>query len=167
MRQWVKILHHLEDGLLLILLLAMIGLGAWQMLLRNLFDSSYTWIDPLLRMLVLWVGLVGAMVATRQKRHISVDALTRWIPKSVQPALKALSTSIAFVVTAVLAYTSARFVEMDFEVGSIAFAGVPNWICELILPFSFFCIMGRFFFYSIQNLQALWRARQPRNGAVE
>lgn len=164
MRSFLKLLHSLEDSLLFILLTAMIGLGAWQMIMRNLFDSSYTWIDPLLRLLVLWVGLVGAMVATRQQRHISVDALTRWVPDAKQPLFKALSNFIAFGVAGVIGYASISFVGMDYEAGSVAFAGIPSWVCELILPFAFLCMAVRFLCYSIQNLHTVWRSWHLQKG---
>ena len=65
MQTWVKSLHRAEDALLVILLTAMIVLACTQILLRNFFDSGIVWIDPLLRVMVLWLGLVGATVATR------------------------------------------------------------------------------------------------------
>ncbi len=81
MQTWIKRLHRAEDALLVLLLSTMIVLASTQILLRNLFDSGFVWIDPLLRVLVLWLGLIGATVATRNNRHIRIDLLTRFFKR--------------------------------------------------------------------------------------
>ena len=60
MPDWKRLeerLHRVEDILLALLLTAMIGLAALQILLRNLFNLGLAWADPTLRLLVLWVAL--------------------------------------------------------------------------------------------------------------
>ncbi len=76
MRRLIDRLHRAEDGLLALLLAVMIVLAGTQILMRNLFDSGFVWIDPLLRVLVLWFGLIGATVATRHNKHIRIDLLS-------------------------------------------------------------------------------------------
>ena len=85
MRTWAKRLHRAEDALLVLLLSAMIALASTQILLRNLFDSGFVWIDPLLRVLVLWLGLIGATVATRNNRHIRIDLLSKLFSRNIHP----------------------------------------------------------------------------------
>ena len=55
-----------EDSLMVILLSATILLAASQIVLRNLFDSGLIWADPTLRIMVLWLSLLGAIAATRR-----------------------------------------------------------------------------------------------------
>ena len=69
-----------EDALLVLILAAMVGLAATQIILRNLFDGAILWADPMLRVGVLWVGMIGAMVATRSDKQISVDAVSQFLP---------------------------------------------------------------------------------------
>ncbi|MBK6758569.1 MAG: hypothetical protein IPG70_13625 [Moraxellaceae bacterium] len=57
------VVHRLEDSILVALLLAMIVLAVTQIALRNGFDTGITWADALLRVMVLWIALLGAMVA--------------------------------------------------------------------------------------------------------
>ena len=49
----------MEDGILVVLLSVMILLAAAQILLRNVFDIGLFWGDQTLRILVLWVSLMG------------------------------------------------------------------------------------------------------------
>lgn len=133
-----------EDALLVLLLAGMIGLAATQIALRNVFDTGIAWSDPLLRVTVMWVGLLGAMVATRQNEHISIDILTRHLSGRAAPAARAVSALFAGVVCATLSWHGARFVRLDWEAGTIAFAEVPAWLCELIIPIGFGVMAMRF-----------------------
>ena len=81
MRRWIDRLHRAEDGLLALLLSVMIVLAGTQILMRNLFDSGFVWIDPLLRVGVLWLGLIGATVATRNNKHIRIDLLSHYFKR--------------------------------------------------------------------------------------
>ena len=72
-------LRRLEDGILVLLLMTMIGVAASQVILRNFFDAGLYWGDSLVRVTVLWVALVGAMVASRDDSHIRVDLLSRMV----------------------------------------------------------------------------------------
>ena len=54
---WV--VHRLEETLLVSLLLAMICLAFAQIVLRNGFDDGIVWADSLLRIMVLWIALIG------------------------------------------------------------------------------------------------------------
>ena len=60
-------IHCIEDSILALLLFGMIVLSTSQIFLRNIFDSGIIWADPLLRVMVLWIGLLGALAATSSK----------------------------------------------------------------------------------------------------
>jgi len=135
-----RLLHYtnvLEDGLLVFLLVAMIIIATVQILLRNVLDTGFAWGDPLLRILVLWVGLLGAMVATRKDNHISIDILTRYLSARSKRVSGLLSDGFTLCVCAVLTYEGARFVMQDQEAGITAFSGLPAWWFELIIPVGF------------------------------
>jgi len=133
----IRWLHRLEDALLVFLVLAMLALALTQIILRNGFDSGLIWGDSLLRVLVLWITLFGAMVASRSGRHIGIDLATRYF----SPHMARFSAVITRLVTAMIcgwmAWQSYRFVQLELEFPMTAFAAVPTWICETILPFGF------------------------------
>lgn len=140
----LRFLNLLEGGLLAILLSTMIIVSATQILLRNVFETSITWGDPLLRMMVLWVGLLGAMVATRENNHISIDILSRYLSRRVNIASQLITDLFTSFVCALLAYHGARFVMQDHEANVIAFADIPAWFFELIIPVGFGVISLRY-----------------------
>ncbi len=133
----VAALHWLEDAILVGVLGTMILLGAAQILLRNLLGEGLAWGDPLLRVLVLWAALVGAMVAARTDAHIRIDVLHQFLPARAKPWVDMLLRLATAAISFTLAWVSARFVADEREYGMIAFASVPAWVCELIIPIAF------------------------------
>ena len=123
--------------MLVFLLVAMILIATLQILLRNVWDTGFAWGDPLLRILVLWVGLFGAMIATRKDNHISIDILTRYLSARSKRITGLLSDSFTLCVCAVLTYHATRFVMQDQEAEIMAFSGLPAWWFELIIPIGF------------------------------
>lgn len=140
----LTVIHRLEDSILVGLLLTMIGLAVSQIVLRNLFDTGITWADSLLRILVLWIALIGALVATRQQQHINIDLISRFLPVSAKRFVSAIVALFSAAVCAMLAYYCLDFVKMEYEAPSMAFANVPTWWCESIMPIGFALMSMRF-----------------------
>ena len=130
----IRLLRFLEDGMLAVLLTAMIGIAASQVLLRNFFDSGLFWGDSAVRVLVLWVAIVGAMVASRSDEHIRIDLVNHFLTEIARRQLKRLVNLFTCVILGVFAWTSMTFVQFEYEDQTIAFGVVPAWICALVIP---------------------------------
>lgn len=137
MNRLVKFINRFEDALLVIILAVMILLSVFQILSRNILSEGVVWIDPLLRTLVLWVGLTGAIVATRYDNHIRIDIFTRYFPKSWQSVSLRIVYLITMLICLIIAWHAARFILSEYEYQTIAFSGVPAWLTGLIIPLSF------------------------------
>lgn len=133
----------------------MICMAVAQIVFRNLFDAGIVWGDLLTRILVLWVGLVGAMVASRENKHISIDVITRYLPPRAKIAADALTALFAAAVCSIAAWYGFQFVKTEFEMGGRAFAKVPAWLCEAVIPFAFAVIALRYFILSVIHLLSL------------
>jgi TRAP-type C4-dicarboxylate transport system permease small subunit len=142
-----------EEVVLALLLGTMILLSSAQIMLRNFFDSGIPWADPLLRLLVLWVGMLGAMLATHDDKHIRIDLVTRFIPAQYHRLSGFLTALVSTLVCALLAYHSTRFVYFEWQDGSEAFIGLQAWIAESILPLGFAVMAIRFAFVAVRNLR--------------
>jgi TRAP-type C4-dicarboxylate transport system permease small subunit len=80
----------LEDAVLVSILSGMILLAAGQILLRNVFDVGFIWTDELLRMLVLWIALAGAVAASRADKQINIAVLDRLLSDKLAAISKIL-----------------------------------------------------------------------------
>lgn len=135
--QLQRCLHRVEDLFLVGLLLTMIVLAGIDILARWLFGGGISWIPPLLRIMVLWLGLLGALLATRTREHIAIDLVSRLAPDSVNRYLNAITQLFAASVCLIIAYHSQLFVNMAQEFNDIAFAQIPAWPLQAIIPFAF------------------------------
>lgn len=151
-------LYWVEDGILVSLLLVMIGMAVSQIFLRNLFDAGIIWSDVLVRTLVLWVGLVGAMVASRQGNHINIDIIERYLPPRAKTVVNFMVELFTALICSAVAYFSLQFVQIEFVDGGYAFARVPAWVCEIIIPFAFVVIALRYFTLSFLNLKKVFKS---------
>lgn len=151
----LKAAGYLEDGILVTALGAMILLGFAQIILRNFFDSGLIWGDAFLRMMVLWVGLLGALAATRDDNHITIDVLARLMPDRLKTLARLVTDAFTFIVCGFLAYHSARLVAGDRAAQIDIFAAVPAWWCELILPVAFGIIAFRYVIFFFRHLKIL------------
>ena len=137
-------LHHAEDAVLVALLLAMIGVAVTQIVLRNGFDGGFLWAESFLRILVLWIGLAGAMAASRNHRHINIDVIGRFLPPRLARVTAVFNALFTTAVAGLLAWGTLAFVRVEHESPTMAFAQVPTWVCESIMPFAFTVIALRY-----------------------
>lgn len=140
----IGFINRLEDGLLVLILSSMILLAVFQIISRNLLSEGVVWIDPLLRILVLWVGLTGAVVATRCNNHIRIDIFAKYLPVQIRPYIDRLVCLFTLLICLLISWHAARFVYSEYQYGTIAFAAVPSWLTALIIPVSFFLIALRY-----------------------
>ena len=67
-----------ENTALVLLLGTMIGVSVFQIINRELLGSSFalSWADELVKIIVLWLAMVGSIAAARDNRHIRIDLIT-------------------------------------------------------------------------------------------
>ncbi len=139
-----RLLLHLETFWLALLLVAMIGLACFQIGLRLLLDSGFLWLDPLLRYLVIWAGLFGALAATGRGKHICLDLVSYLLPARYQPLLRCGLHLFSAVVCGVLAWAAVLFVQSEMEFGGRTLLGLGSWVWNLAFPVAFGLISLRF-----------------------
>ena len=137
-------LHRLEDGLLAGLLLILLLLAVAQIGLRWIADTGWIEGETVQRSLVLWIALLGALGAARERRHLALDLLPRLLPTWGRRLVWALAQLIAAALCAVMAWYGWSLIELEREAPGVLFAGVPSWVGMLIIPFGFAVLTLRF-----------------------
>ena len=141
----IKAVNTMEDWLLISMLAVMVILAVTQIVYRNVAGGGLAWIDPLLRMLVLWVALSGAVIASRTDNHIRIDFFAKYISGKYYFYIKRIVHAYCVIICAIIAWYSVSFVQMDYEYGTEAFSGMPAWITQLIIPIAFGLMAVRYF----------------------
>ncbi len=137
-------LNRVEGILLVVMLAVMVVMAFLQVVLRNFFSTGILWGDIFLRHLVLWMGFLGAALATSQERHIAIDAFTRFLSPRVKSAIRVLTNLFAAVVCGFLVQASITFVELERESGTLVYQDIPAWYVQLIIPGGFALLVFHF-----------------------
>lgn len=131
------LLDKFEDWFLVLMLAGMVLLAVAQIFFRNILGIGLIWADPLLRTMVLWVALGGAVIATRTDNHIRIDFFTRYISPKFRSAVNRLVYVFSIAVCSLIAWHGYRFVASEYEYGTKAFLDVPAWLTAIIIPIGF------------------------------
>lgn len=127
-------INKIEGAVLIFLLLVMLFMAFGQVVLRNVFTGGIVWGDILLRHLVLWIGFLGAALATSGERHINIDILTRYLSERLKGLVATLSNVFAAVVCFLLFKASLTFIEFEIANNNTTFAEIPSWYIQIIIP---------------------------------
>lgn len=144
-------LSYVENSLIILILGVMVILAFLQVLLRNFFDTGILWGDIFLRHLVLWVGFIGASLATREEKHINIDVLTRIISKRYIPYVKMIIELVSVIICILLAHAGYKFLMDEIKYETILFENIPSWYFELIIPVGFALMAFRFLLKIIEQ----------------
>lgn len=142
-------IRSIENGLLSALFLALVVLGLAQIGFRNLAGMSLPWADGAMRAIVLWLAMIGGVVAAGRLRHIRIDLVERWLPAAAVTWLRRLVFGATAVVCLVLTWTSLDIVALEYEFQAVAFLDVPNWLVQVIVPIGFGLMAARFLAWAV------------------
>ncbi|HJT99326.1 MAG TPA: TRAP transporter small permease subunit, partial [Rhodanobacteraceae bacterium] len=103
-KRLARIVERIETTLIATLVLAMVLLAGAQIVLRNLFETGFAWADPLLRAMVLWAAMLGALAAARDDKHIGLDLLTHFLHGRTRRIVRAIALVFAAGICAAMAW---------------------------------------------------------------
>jgi TRAP-type C4-dicarboxylate transport system permease small subunit len=152
-----KIGKAFEDALLVLILGSMILLAAVQIFLRNFFDIGFIWTDELLRVLVLWIAVAGAVAASRKDRHISIAILDRYVPATATRWVEVFLDGFTAAVCGLIAWHSALFVYSAYEYGDTLLGDFPAWILQAVMPVGFSLIFWRYLVFITRGIRGVKR----------
>jgi tripartite ATP-independent transporter DctM subunit len=133
----------IESLIAAVAILAMAILPVSEMLLRP-FDVSIRGQIEFVKYLTLWVAFVGAMIATREKRHLTLSTGLNVLPERLSRYGGLLAAAASTAVTAGLAWAGLTQVLATYEF-SMSGQGnwLPSWVHESVIPLAFAVITVR------------------------
>ena len=133
-----------ENTLTVAALLAMGLLPVLELVLRTFLKTGVPGGFGYVQHLTLWVGFLGAMIASRERRHLDLSTATVALPRQVKRPATLLAAAISTAVASGLCWAALRFVWSEID-SPIRIGGwLPVWAAEAILPLSFAVITLRF-----------------------
>jgi TRAP-type C4-dicarboxylate transport system permease small subunit len=157
--------RHVENALLVAVLTAMIVLATAQIVMRNFLASGFSWADEALRLMVLWVAMLGAVAASRENRHIAIDVLSRMLPPGPKTWVAIVVHAFTAAVALVVAWYSWQFVAESREFQDLLLGDLPAWWFQAILPVGFLLIGYRYLVWCLRAARAALRKLRGRSAA--
>jgi len=133
-----------ETIMLVSMLTAMMLVAVGQIVMREVFGTGFGWADELVRLMVLWLALVGSIAACRENRHIRIDALSHVLPDLAVNLIRILVDLFAAFICGVIAFQAWRYLQIEIEYEDTVLVDTPAWVAHSIMPAAFVLIAYRF-----------------------
>lgn len=136
-------------------LLTLLLLSLAQIAARNLFHTGLPVADTLTRYLVLYVAMLGAVVATEGDRHIKIDIATTLLPRLTKRLHRPFQI-LSGIACALLSRAAWHFWREEWQYAATG----EKWIAllEIILPVGFVLLAIHFLMLGLGRE----RRRNPR-----
>ena len=139
---------RVEDAVSAAVLTAMAVIPLLEIVLRRVLGMGIPGAGPIVQHLVLWIGFLGAAIAAREGRLLSL-ATGSLVPAGWPRRITGtFAAALGSAVSVVLMLAAVEFVQSERGTGASFAAGIPTWVAELVLPVGFGLIA----------LRLVWRA---------
>src|SRR5207249_4925079 len=108
-----------------------------EVVLRKFTSVGIKGSSAIVQHLCLIVGTIGAAIAARHNRLLSLSSLGGMLKGRANTIAGVTAGGIAFGITTLLGAGSARFVVAEREAGQVLVYGIPIWCVQLVLPIAF------------------------------
>ena len=108
-----------------------------EVVLRNLFHIVIPGAGPLALNLTLWVGLLGAAIAAREGKLLTL-ATGEFIPKgAIESAAHVITGFVGTTVATLFAAGGLSFLRTEYQSGEPIAMGIQMWMAVLVIPVAF------------------------------
>ncbi len=133
-----------ENVLLVTLLGGMMLVAVGQVIAREIFETGFFWAGEVVRLMVLWLAMVGSIAACRENRHIRIDAISHLLSDRAVGIARMLVDTFAAVVCGVIAWNAWRYLQLEIEFEDTVLIDTPAWVAHLVVPVAFALLSYRF-----------------------
>jgi len=140
-----------EDVLLVTLLGGMMLVAVGQVIAREIFETGFFLAGELIRLMVLWLAMVGSIAACRENRHIRIDAISHLLSDRAVGIVRMLVDTFAAVVCGIIAWNAWRYLQLEIEFEDTVLIDTPAWIAHVVVPVAFALLSYRFLVSVLQT----------------
>jgi tripartite ATP-independent transporter DctM subunit len=160
---WRRYLAVAENTVVVVALAVMVVVPCLEIVLRKFFQSSIPSAAPVVQHLVLLVGTLGAALAARENRLLSLSTFNALFKGWFKVAAFAFSSGFAAAVSGLLCSSSVEFVKATRGAANRVLAyGVPVWVVQLLLVVGFGLIAVRLIWHGGKT----WKGRLATLGVA-
>src|SRR5262245_54012043 len=121
---------------------------------RRFLGAGIPGAGPFAQNLTLWVGLLGAAIAAREGKLLTL-ATGEFLPAKVSGVAHVIAACAGAIIATMFAVGGASLVGVERAAGDVIAAHVPVWVAVLVFPFGFSLIALRL----VRRAAPTWRGR--------
>ena len=105
----------------------------------------------LVQHMTLWIGFIGAVLATRQNKLLSLTRKPLFQQDEIFHPGRWLAKNISFIVILALFWGSLNLVMIEYQFPTNIAPGILRWVAQSIMPLGFLLIAAQIFLKSSKN----------------
>ncbi len=144
---WIRWLRAGENGLMGLVLTALVLLPLLEIALRRLFRTGVTGSSSFVQHLTLVVGVLGGALAARDSRLLSLSSLPNLFPARLKTWASVFSGAVATAISAILCVAAWQFVQAEPADKVLAY-GIPYRAFQILLPIGFGAVALRLWWHA-------------------
>ena len=139
----ISLLWRAENALSVALLCAMALLPILEIVGRRLWRTGIPGSTTLVQHGTLWIGFLGAAITARDGGHLSIGALTGWLPQSFRKPASIFTASVSASVSLLLCSAGVDLVRIEWADGRSLLPFLPVWLAQAMIPLGFALVAWR------------------------
>lgn len=149
------IAHYFEEMLAGTFMVLMLLATFTNVIARYIFNSPFQWAEEFSRYSFIWLVFLGAVIATKYRRHIVIDAVVILVPRRVKAVMASLVDLFVLGLMVVMFYYGVVLISGATQPTSTL--KVPQYVVYLVIPLSAFLNLLRSLGDFRRNLTAVVR----------
>lgn len=116
------------------------------------FPGGFIWAQKVAMVLMIWIAMIGASIATNDRSHLSLEMGEKLWPPRLLPAVKAFAHGVTTAFCVVAFVVAMKLVFLQHDEGdpiSPAAEWLPTWVAFLVMPYAFLAMAIRFLAQSV------------------
>ncbi|MDR0689249.1 MAG: TRAP transporter large permease subunit [Spirochaetaceae bacterium] len=136
------VLYSAENGFCVLSLVFLTLLPVTEAAARIFFKTGISGSSQFMIHLLLWVGMLSGMAATRNEEHLSIALVQYFSGEGLKRRLRVFTNLLSAFVVTVIAWTAPAFIRIGLSGRTIGF--IPDRFFALIIPLGYGVIASRF-----------------------
>lgn len=151
--RWTKFICRGEDWLLALVLGAIVLLPLIEAVMRKTLDAGISGSATLVQHLGLVASMLGAAVAARDRKLLTLFSLASLFGAALQKAGRFAAHAFAAGVCALLCLASIMLIQAERAAGTVLAYRIPVWVAQAVLPAGFFLIALRLAWHAGESIR--------------
>ncbi|MCI0529318.1 MAG: TRAP transporter small permease, partial [Nitrospira sp.] len=136
-------LHRIENLLSVVILLTLAVLPILEILVRKFFLAGIPGSTVFVQHFTLWIGFLGAAIATREEKLLALTAGPSLLNGLVKATVQIFAGAVGCAVSVLLCIASVNLVQAEVGSGAQLVLGIPIWVAQTVMPIGFALIAIR------------------------